>query len=417
MRDSADRLSSYTDTSFVSPWNFSDQDPAPRPLVVHDTTLRDGEQQAGVVFTPAEKLRIATALDAAGVNRIEAGMVAVSDDDRKAILSIVEAGLRAEVWTIARSVRSDITMAIDAGVDGVGVILLANSQYRDIFKWTLDSAIGKSIEAAGLARQAGLQTTLLLADAPRYTQDELQHVLEMIDGSGQFTAISIMDTFGTLNPAGTQRLIQAIRAWTRLPLELHAHNDFGLATANSVAALGAGASTIHTTVLGLGERVGNAALEEVVMAAALLQRASTTVRLDHLSGLAQMVSQDAGHPIATNRPIVGTRIGEIESGTVATEFARWSERGGDLQWLFPYVPELVGAKPPALVLGKYSGMANIDWALQRSQITVPDERKAALLAEVKAEGIRLHRTLTEADFEATARRLVNSPARTDLPTP
>jgi isopropylmalate/homocitrate/citramalate synthase len=416
MRNPANRPSSYTDTSFVSPWNFSDENQTPRRLVVHDTTLRDGEQQAGVVFTPAEKLRIATALAAAGVDRIEAGMVAVSDDDRKAISSIVEAGLGAEIWTIARSVRSDITMAIDAGVDGVGVILLANSQYREIFRWTLDSAIDRSIDAAALARQAGLRTTLLLADAPRYTQDELRHVIERTDVSGQFTAISLMDTFGTLNPEGTQRLVQAIQEWTRLPLELHAHNDFGLATANAVAALRAGASTIHTTVLGLGERVGNAALEEVVMAAALLQRARTSVRLDHLSGLAQMVSRDSGHPIATNRPIVGTRIGEIESGTVATELARWSERGGDLQWLFPYVPELVGAKPPKPVLGKYSGMANVDWALERMQITVPVERKAALLAEVKAEGIRLHRTLTPADFAGVARRFAAPAISADLPT-
>ncbi|AGB22177.1 isopropylmalate/homocitrate/citramalate synthase [Mycobacterium sp. JS623] len=408
MSDAENRLSTFTDTSFVSPWNFSDDDMPAQPLVIHDTTLRDGEQQAGVVFTPAEKLRIATALDAAGVNRIEAGMVAVSDDDRKAILSIVESAPRAQVWTIARSVASDVQMSIDVGVDGVGIILLANRQYREIFNWTLDAAIGLSIDAAQTAREAGLETTLLLADAPRYPRDELKHLVEVIDASGQFTAISLMDTFGTLNPAGTRRLIGAIRAWTHLPLELHAHNDFGLATANSVAALGAGASIIHTTVLGLGERVGNAALEEVVMAAALLHRASTSVQLGHLSGLAQMVSQDANHPIATNRPIVGTRIGDIESGTVATEFARWSERGGDLQWLFPYVPELVGAQPPKLVLGKYSGMANVDWALQRQQPAFPDELKAALLAEVKAEGIRLHRTLTAADFEEITRRLVSS---------
>ena len=415
MRDPADLPGSYTDTSFVSPWNLSGEDRAPVRLVVHDTTLRDGEQQAGVVFTPTEKLRIATALAAAGVERIEAGMVAVSDDDRKAIRSIVEAGLGAEIWTIARSVRSDITMAIDAGVDGVGVILLANRQYREIFRWTLDSAIDQAIDAAALAHQAGLRTTLLLADAPRYREDELIHVLEKIDASDQFTAISLMDTFGTLNPEGTQRLVEAVAQWTRLPLEMHAHNDFGLATANAVAALSAGAPTIHTTVLGLGERVGNAALEEVVMAAALLRRASTTVRLDHLSGLARMVSRDSGHPIGTNRPIVGSRIGEIESGTVATEFARWSQRGGDLQWLFPYVPELVGAEPPTLVLGKYSGMANVEWALERLQITVPAHHKAALLAEVKAEGIRLHRTLTNADFAAMAGKFATSSAGLDLP--
>ncbi|AQT82398.1 hypothetical protein B1R94_28875 [Mycolicibacterium litorale] len=404
MPDPADLSNSYTDTSFVSPWNAVPA--AGTPLVVHDTTLRDGEQQAGIVFTPDEKLQIASALDEAGVNRIEAGMVAVSDDDRKAILSIVESGPRAEIWTIARSVSSDVQMAIDVGVNGVGIILLANSQYRMIFNLSLDEAIERAIRAAETARAAKLQTTLLLADAPRYPIDELRHVVEQIDLSGQFTAISLMDTFGTLNPAGTQRLIRQIREWTQIPLELHAHNDFGLATANSLAAFEAGASTIHTTVLGLGERVGNAALEEVAVAAALLEQASTSVHLNHLSAIAHLVSRHSNHPIATNKPIVGTRISEIESGTVAVEFARWSERGGDLQWLFPYVPELVGADQPTLVLGKYSGMANVDWALQSSQITFPQDRKAALLSEVKAEGIRLHRTLTTADFEAITRRLL-----------
>ncbi len=400
-------FSTYTDTSFVSPWNFSTEDDSPpQTLIVHDTTLRDGEQQAGVVFTPEEKLRVATALDAAGVNRIEAGMVVVSDDDRKAILSIVEAGLNAEIWTIARAVASDVKMAIDVGVDGTGIILLANRQYREIFRWTLDGAIQGAIDAADLAQSAGLKTTLLLADSPRYTEDELQHLVQTIDASQKFTSISLMDTFGTLSPEGTKRLVAAVRACTSLPIELHAHNDFGLATANAIAGLSAGASIIHTTVLGLGERVGNAPLEEVVLAAALLQRASTTVDPSHFPAITSMVSTYSGHPIPTNRPIVGSRIGEIESGTVAVEFARWAERGGDMQWLFPYVPELVGAESPRLVLGKYSGMANVEWVLNDLGITFPEDRKPALLNEVKDEGIRLHRTLTSAEFEAMARALM-----------
>lgn len=395
----------YSESAFVSPWNSVGEDGEKPSLVVHDTTLRDGEQQAGVVFTPDEKLRIARALDAAGVNRIEAGMIAVSDDDRVAIHSIVEASLSAEIWTIARAVDSDIRMAIDAGVHGIGVILLANSQYRTIFGWSLKSAIAGAIKSAASARAAGLQTTLLLADAPRYPHTELKQVIDAVTSSGEFTAISIMDTFGVLKPAGTRRLVEALRAWTPLPLELHAHNDFGLATANSLAGLLAGANTIHTTVLGLGERVGNAALEEVVVAASVLEGAGTTVDLGRLKDLATLVSTESRHPIATNKPIVGTRIGDIESGTVASEYARWSARGGELQWLFPFVPQLVGAGEPDLVLGKYSGMANVDWVLERIGLDVPVERKADLLAAIKSEGIRLHRTLTAADAKEIAQRV------------
>ena len=398
----------YAPSWFVSPWNRPEGSaPTSGPdLVVHDTTLRDGEQQAGVVFTPAEKLRIATALDAAGVDRIEAGMVAVSEDDRQAIQKIVAANLDAQIWTIARAIPSDVSMAIDVGVDGVGIILLANSQYREIFGWELDSALDAATKVAGTAREAGLQTTLLLADAPRYRPAELQHAIEAISQCDEFTAISIMDTFGTLSPSGTRQLVDATRGWTSLPLELHAHNDFGLATANAVAGLMAGASTIHTTVLGLGERVGNATLEEVVMAAVVLEGAKTDVDLGDLSDLATMVSAAARYPIATNKPIVGTRIGQIESGTVAMEFSRWTERGGDLQWLFPYVPGLVGASDPELVLGKYSGMANVDWVLARLGIAVPEGSRSALLSHVKAEGIRLHRTLTDEDIESVVKRVV-----------
>ncbi len=393
---------------FVSPWNFESQ-PGAEPhgddrtsrLVIHDTTLRDGEQQAGVAFSTEQKVRIARALDDAGVERIEAGMVAVSADDRAAIRQIVESKPRAEIWTIARSLEKDVEMAIECGVAGVGVILLGNEQYCRIFGWTLAEAVDHAVTAAARAHENGLQTTLLIADSPRLSEQDLHYVVEHAGASGQFTALALMDTFGTLSPEGTRRLIRAVRRLTELPIEFHGHNDFGLATANSLAALDAGANILHTAVIGLGERVGNTALEELVLAAKLLKGASCGVDLQQLTALAELVASESGITPAPHKPVVGKTITHIESGTVASEYLRWSAMEGTaMQWLFAYLPELVGGPPVELVLGKGAGMANVDSALSKLGVTLDDDAKQAVLERVKSEGARLHRTLTEAEFKA-----------------
>ena len=398
----------YGEAWFVSPWNFHGSGVAIGfGLVIHDTTLRDGEQQAGVVFSVEEKVKIAKALDRLGVDRIEAGMVAVSAEDREAIRRIAASSPRAKIWTIARSLPKDVAMAIECGVDGVGVILLGNDQYCQIFGWTLPEAVNKAITAAEPARLAGLATTLLIADSARLELDKLRFVVETATKSGQFTALALMDTFGTLSPVGTRELVRAVRGMTELPLEFHAHNDFGLATANAMAALAEGVSIIHTSVIGLGERVGNAALEEVVLAASLLYGFETNVDLQQITEVANLVSSESGVLVAPNKPIVGTSITQIESGTVASEFTRWSAmEGADLQWLFPYLPSLVGGSPVELVLGKGSGMANIDAALTRLGLDVPGDSRGPLLETVKSEGSRHHRTLTLDEFQVLVGKLV-----------
>lgn len=397
----------YGPSWYVSPWNFASSATSvgkPR-LIVHDTTLRDGEQQAGVVFSTDEKVEIAAALDGIGVDRIEAGMVAVSAEDRTAIRTIIASKPRAEVWTIVRSLSKDVALAVECGVHGVGVILLGNDQYCRVFGWTLDEALKKSVTAAAEAREAGLATTLLIADAPRLSEGKLRLVVETATGSGHFTALALMDTFGTLSPEGTRRLVGAVRAMTPLSLEFHAHNDFGLATANAMAAIGEGAGIIHTSVLGLGERVGNAAFEEVVLAAALLYGIETRVDLAGITNIARMVSARSRITVAPHKAVVGEGIARIESGTVASEFVRWSAMpDADLQWLFPYVHSLVGGPPVELVLGKGSGMANVESALEKVGLGVPDEMKASLVDAVKQEGSRLHRALTQEEFLTLARR-------------
>ena len=335
----------YGEQWFVSPHNFGsadDADPmAGTRFVIHDTTLRDGEQQAGVLFSAAEKIEIAAALDRLGVDRIEAGMVAVSAEDREAIRSIVDSDLKAEIWTISRSVEKDVEHALETGVDGTGVIILANVQYCEIFRWTVDEALEKAVRAASLAREGDLKTTLLLADSTRMTLDRLSQIVTTASDSGMFGAISLMDTFGALGPQGAHRLVTTVKGLTDLPIELHPHNDFGLGTANALAGIGAGASIIHTSMLGLGERVGNTPLEEIAVAAPLLNDYRHGLDLSQLTATAALVQECSGVHVHPNKPVIGTSYTQIESGTVASEYARWSAAGKDLQWLFPFVPSLI----------------------------------------------------------------------------
>lgn len=393
---------------FVSPWNFRPEarSDVRRRLIFHDVTLRDGEQQAGVLFTPDEKCEIASALDRLGVDRIEAGMVAVSAEDREAIRAIVASRPRAEIWTIARSVPRDVELALESGAAGTGIILLANDQYCRIFRWTPDEVLAKAIAAGKQAQDGGLKTTLLVADSTRMTRERLRLIVENAALSGCFGAIALMDTFGAISPHGVRAMIRWLRTITDVPLEFHAHNDFGVGTANALAAFAEGIDILHGSVLGIGERIGNCATEEVVLAAQLLYEAQTNIDLSQLTPVAQLVSRRSGMSFAANKPVVGANFTRIESGTVASEFVRWSAMpDADLQWIFPYVPSLVGAAPVELVLCKGSGQANVDAALERLGLTLPGDAKAALLENVKGEASRLHRELTLQEFAAMAARL------------
>jgi isopropylmalate/homocitrate/citramalate synthase len=389
----------YSNEWFVSWHNFEGTGAGrAQRFTIHDVTLRDGEQQAGVVFSRDDKIAIARALSEAGVDRIEAGMVAVSRDDRDTIRALVDMQLKPEIWTIARSLTTDIQQSIEADVAGVGVIILANDQYCKVFGWTVDEAMHKALVAANLAKSAGIQTTLLIADSSRMTPRLLEQIVVTASKSHVYDALALMDTFGALNPRGTAHLVRTVREMTDLSIEYHAHNDFGLATANSLAALEEGAEVIHTSVIGLGERVGNAALEEVVVAAPLLYERTHRVDLSKLCDLAKLVQCCSGVTVAANKAIVGSSYSQIESGAVAAEYTRLTAQQEDLQWLFPFRPSVVGAKDVELVIGKGSGAANVDAALLAAGWILDADSKRELLTRVKRESLRLHRVLTQTEF-------------------
>ncbi|MEM4863483.1 MAG: hypothetical protein QW706_09970, partial [Candidatus Nezhaarchaeales archaeon] len=233
---------------FVSPLNFDDEVrkklELPERVVIHDTTLRDGEQQAGVVFRRDEKVRIATALDEAGVDRIEAGMPSVSRDDFDAVKEIAKLGLKARVMAFSRCLKQDVDLAIKAEVPGV-VMELPSSKHIIEYGYRIpeDSAIKMVVEAAEYAKKHGLFVTLLAIDSTRADYEFLKKVVNSVQDF--MDSLTIADTFGVASPFAMEYLTKQVKSLTKKPVEVHPHNDFGLAVANALAAVASGASAVH----------------------------------------------------------------------------------------------------------------------------------------------------------------------------
>jgi len=385
---------------FVSPWNVGADLETSRHITIHDTTLRDGEQQAGIVLAPEQKVAIARALEELGVDRLEVGMIGSDPAEMDVISRISETCRRARIWAITSPSREKARLAASSGLSGIGVILFANRQHRRVFGRDLDQSLAGAIETAQIIRDAGLETTLLLADAPRYLVSELATVVERLADCGAFSGLAIMDTFGSLSPAGASRLVSTMRSIADIPLEFHGHNDFGLAVANSLSSFYAGANVIHTTVLGLGERVGNTPLEELVLASAILYGAQSGIDLSKLTRVANLVRDETGIPVAPHKPVVGNRIYDVETAGIVSQMAKWGEMNEPMQWFFPYLPALVGGGPVNFVLGKGSGAASVERAAARlGRPGIPDETKERIASEVRRVARERRRDLTPAEFQ------------------
>ena len=248
-----------TENWFVSPWNYLEEVregfQPPARVKIHDVTLRDGEQQAGVIFTKDDKIRIAEKLAEVGVHRIEAGMPAVSPKDEAAIREIVKRGLPSEIFCFCRCVVSDVALAADCGVKGI-VIEIPSSAHliEQGYKWPLEKAIDLSIKATAYAKELGLYTVFFTIDATRSDLGWLLNLVDRVATEGHMDAFTLVDTFGALCPQAAAYFTKKVRERITKPLEIHFHSDFGMGVANTINAVMAGGEVIHTTVLGIGER-------------------------------------------------------------------------------------------------------------------------------------------------------------------
>jgi isopropylmalate/homocitrate/citramalate synthase len=393
-----------SDRWFSSPWNFLPEIreglSLPGTVQVHDVTLRDGEQQAGVVFTKDDKLAIAESLAEAGVHRIEAGLPAVSPADDAAVREMVKMGLPSTIYAFSRCMVDDVKRAADCGVEGV-VMEIPSSHHliEKAYRWPVERAIDASIEATSLAHELGLRVSFFPIDATRAGLVEYLDLLEKVATDGHVDAVGLVDTFGVLSPHGVQLFVRQTRERLGVPLETHFHMDFGLGVANTLLAVAEGVEVIQTTVTGIGERAGNTPMEETVLALLTMYGVDTGIATERFFELSKQVMTIAGVSQPSNRPVVGERLYNVESGIIST----WVRNVGDeLTESFPYRPELVGQPAPVLVLGKGSGIDSIAAALERTGRSASTEQMMTILDEVKARSLETKGLIDDDTFGVIA---------------
>ncbi len=362
---------------------------------IHDATLRDGEQTPGVVFSEDDKLRIAEKLVDAGVTRIEAGMPAVSASDYRAIARISKELPEAKVFAFARATRGDIDMARDCGVKGVVIeVPIGYPKLKYQFNWTWEKVFEKTADCINYAKSQGLYTVFFPYDATRAREEDIESLFAALMKDAKPDSVGLVDTMGCAMP---QTIAYMVRWYKRLTdglsVEVHTHNDFGMAVATELAGVSAGADVIHACVNGLGERTGNAALEELILAMQILMEMDTPYRLDKLAPLCALVEELSGIPAAPNKPFVGKRNYTRESGI-----------GVDLVMkqplaMFATDPRYFG-RTAHVALGKKSGKASILYYLDQMGLKATDEQVAQLLQAVKDMGAHQKRLLTDDEFAA-----------------
>lgn len=380
----------------VSHFNYKDevrsQFEIPPKVEIHDATLRDGEQTSGVVLTPEEKVEIATMLGECGIHRIEAGMPAVSKDDRIAIENIKKLNLNSKVFGFVRAKKEDIMMCHECGVDGVIIeVPIGKPKLEYQFNWSVDRVIEASIDSIRQAKSLGMYTVFFPYDTTRADELDLEKLLDAVMQNSAPDSIGIVDTMGCSYMEATEFLVKLVKEKTKLPVEIHTHNDFGLAVANSLKAVTLGASVVHTCVNGMGDRTGNASLEEVVAGLTMLLGVDLGIDIPKLMELSDKVQELTNYPVAVNKPIVGTN-----------NFTREAGIGADTLFSHPLAmfainPYFLGRKPK-LLLGKKSGMTSINIRLKEMNKELDEEAKAKLLADVKEMGIAKKRALTDEEF-------------------
>lgn len=392
-----------TDKWWVSPLNFIDEVRCklklPKKVFVHDITLRDGEQQAGLIFNKKDKIKIAKMLDEVGVHRIEAGMPAVSKEDREAVKAIARMGLNAEIFCFARCMKRDVDLALECDVSGVEMEIPSSEHLiKYAYGWPLEKAIDLSIEATNYAAKHGLHVSFFTIDGTRARLDWWLKILNKVANEGHMDSLVLVDTFGVCNPEAICYLTRKVRERFSTPIEAHFHNDFGLAVANTLAAVTEGAEIIHTTVNGIGERMGNADLAETVLALEALYGLKLDLNYGKLYELSKLVEKLSRVKMPPHKPVTGDGVFKVESGIIAGWWTNLEKQDKPLV-MFPYHWSLVGQKSIEILLGKKSGKDSILYKLHKMGIdpTIIDADK--VLEEVKEESIKRKSPISDEIFK------------------
>jgi isopropylmalate/homocitrate/citramalate synthase len=362
---------------------------------LYDTTLRDGEQTVGVVLDAQQKLEIARLLDELEVDRIEAGFPRVSEDDREAVKLIAAAGLNAEVWGFSRAVPADLEALVELGVEHSVIESPISDLKLQAIGVTRETMLERITTAMRFAADHGIHAAFFGVDSTRAEPEFFRRVYESAVEAGA-KEIVVVDTLGIASPEAVADLVGAAIQWLDgTPVHFHGHNDFGMATASAAAAVRAGATWVHGTINGMGERAGNANLGEVALALRALYGVQSNLRLDRIRAVAERVRELSGYALEPWKPVTGDTLYRRESGAVASQFH-------DPPSIEPYSSKLVGARR-TIVLGKKSGLDSIRIKAEELGLDVPEARRAELLAEVKKLGAEKRGLVTDEEFRELAR--------------
>ena len=402
-----------TDKWYTSHWNFApeatkDFDP-PKKIKFHDVTLRDGEQQSGLVFNKEQKIALADKMAEMGMHRIEAGMPAVSPQDAEAIKAIAKKYDRPgdpEIFGFARCMRADVMKSVDCGVKGIVVEVPSSDHLLKYgYKWELQRAIDLAIDATKCAHENGLYTVFFCIDGSRTGLEDFTKIISSVANEGHMDALALVDTMGGLAPHAAPFLVKSIKSVIDKPLEVHFHDDFGMGAATTVMALMAGAEVAHTSITGIGERAGNAPYEDIALALLTMYGVDTGLKYDKMYELSEMMRNFCGHTIPSNRGIVGPTLAEIESGIVADWWLNAHEQH-PLE-VSPYLYSLVGHPDAKVVIGKNSGIPTVDIYLDQLGMSCDNkEQKLEMVSKIKEKSFEKMGLLTVGEFEEIAHEVL-----------
>jgi len=370
-----------------------------RTIRFYDTTLRDGEQTVGVVFSPQQKLEIARKLDELGVGRIEAGFPKVSAEDGEAISLILKAGLKhSEVWGFARSTRGDVEELIRLGLRACVIEIPTSDIKLKAYGISRDEAIRRATDAVRFASDNGIRVAFFGVDGTRADLEFLRRIYSCAIDAGAREAV-LVDTIGVCTPEAAEFLVRWAKDWmgSDVPIHWHGHNDFGLGTAIAIAAVRGGAAWIHGTINGMGERAGNADIAQVALALQCLYEVPIELNLQRIREVSEVVRRAGKYELEGWKPLIGNNLFLRESGAVASQFHI-------PEAIEPYAADLVGATR-GVVLGKKSGLDSIRLKAEELGLDIAEPDRARALEAVKSKAIATGGLVGNDEFRVIVARL------------